>query len=316
MSYDYVEKGNKIIIDKGIIDRQMWKEYEHGKEWIDYTELKKALELRDNVPIVIDSEHDHTQPLRDAGKAIGKAILTPCDEKKAIRAKWVFWVDKTPDWLLQKIRRKEALPMSPFKFVDVVERRQQGILYDHVAILEETSPRCPITRCGVGVYDSMQEEEKPKELPAQPVEPVQTEVQPVLPEESKAVTPQEPAPTPAPEPATPEPEINAMQAKDEEITALKAQLAKRDAQIKEIREPLVIELTQKGYQLQELNPLSIATLQKMVVQSRAATTEGLPGQVPAPSSPKVKTMWEAREAESKRFRKSLKEKQDARWKDM
>ena len=106
-----------------------------------------------------------------------------------------------------------------------------------------------------------------------------------------------------------------MQTKDQEISDLKAQLEKAKAQLKDIRTPLTDELVKRGYQLQELNPLSISTLQKMVDQSRAASTEGLPGTVPAPSSEPMKTLAEQREAEHKRFTESLKKRQDERFKD-
>jgi hypothetical protein len=123
--------------------------------------------------------------------------------------------------------------------------------------------------------------------------------------ETKVEAPPKEKAEPAPEPD-----------KDSIISELKAKLAKREEQITAIRKPLTDELAARGYQAQELNPLSVSTLQKMVEQSRAASTEGLPGTVPAPVAETPKTLAEAREIEHKRFQTDLKKRQDERWKDM
>jgi hypothetical protein len=318
MSYDYKETAEEIIIDKGIATREMWKEYEHGQEHVSYEELVKAVKLRDRVPLVHDSEHNHTEPLTDASRALGYAVLKPCPTKKGLRVLWHFDKRRCPVSLLTRLRQKETLPVSIFQFTNVDETgEQRDLLFDHIAILTDQEPRCPIERCGVGVYDSkMTDDEK---IPVDPkgtgnltaedhkaALAASTEPVPTVHEETKEPPlPKEPvAPTP-PDDTT----------KDQLISDLQAQLAKRDAQITKIREPLVSELQQRGYQAQELNPLSIDTLQKMVSQSRAAATEGLPGTVPAPSSEAPKSLPELREAEQQRFEESLKKRQKERFGD-
>ena len=306
MSYDYKETATEIIIDKGIATREMWKDYEHGKEHVSFETLSNALQLRNRVPLVLDGDHNHSEPLTDAGKAIGYANLTPCRDKRGITTEWHFIKARSPQWLLESLRRREQLPVSIYQFVNVGEdREQRDLLFDHIAILSNQDPRCPIERCGVGVYDSkMSDEEQPSDEPVAESKVVQTE-QKETKEEAKPVS------KPEPEPSEPD----ALQVKEAEISKLQAELEKAKAQLKDVRTPLTDELVKRGYQLQELNPLSISTLQKMVDQSRAASTEGLPGTVPAPSSEPMKSLAEQRDAEQKRFETELKKRQDERFKD-
>ena len=306
MSYDYKETSEEIIIEKGIATREMWKEYDHGKEHVSFEELESACRLRDTIPLVLDTEHNHGEPLTDASRAIGAATLRPCPEKRGLTTTWRFQKHKVPEWLLTALRKRQPLPVSIYQFVNVGEdREQRDLLFDHIAILANQDPRCPIERCGVGVYDSkMSDEEKPSDEPTSSPEPVQ-------PEQKETKEPPAPEVTPEPEPVVPD----AVQAKDQEIQKLTAQLEKAKEQIKAVRQPLVDELTGRGYQLQELNPLSMTTLQKMVSESRAAATEGLPGTVPAPTATTPKSLAEQREAEQKRFETELKKRQDERFKD-
>jgi hypothetical protein len=148
------------------------------------------------------------------------------------------------------------------------------------------------------------EEKEPERI----TEPPKTDTKVVQPEQDETKEPPTPVVEPEPEPAPADD-------KDSIISELKAKLAKREEQITELRKPLVDELTQRGYQAKELNPLSMATLQKMVTQSRAATTEGLPGTVPAPGASTPKTLHEQRDAAHNKFMESLKKKQDERFKD-
>jgi hypothetical protein len=313
MSYDYRETNEEIIIDKGIATREMWKEYDHGKEHVSFEELCKAVQIRPQVPVVLDTIHDHGQPLTDASKAIGTATLHPCPKKRGLSTIWRLFKDSLPAELLEAIRRREPLPVSIYQFINVDEDGEQhDLLFDHIAILttDKYTPRCPPERCGVGVYDGKMTEEKivpeqPKELAEKPApaspEPVPTE---------QGGTKAEPPPKLEPVIEAPPPVD-----KDKLIKELEDKLAKRDAQIAAIRKPLIDELAQRGYQAQELNPLPVTTLEKMVKESRAASTEGLPGTVPAPSPEAPLTPAEAREKEQKRHEESLKRQSAERFKD-
>lgn len=310
MSYDYKETTDEIIINKGIATREMWKEYDHGKEHVSFEELERALQLRERVPLVLDSVHNHQEPLTDASKACGYATLRSCPDKRGIAGQFHLYKALLPESLLQTIRERKPLPVSMYQFVNVGEdREQRDLLFDHIAILANQDPRCPIERCGVGVYDSkMTEEEKKPEVTApEPEQPTTSpEVVQTVQEETKEPPPSKVEVTPEPDPVPD---------KDSIISELKAKLAKREEQLNAIRQPLVDELVSRGYQLQELNTVKLETLQKMAAESRAATTEGLPGTVPAPSATTPKALHEQRADEQKRFEESLKKRQEERFKD-
>jgi hypothetical protein len=304
MTYDYRETADEIVIEKGIATREMWKTYEDGsQEYATFEDLSQALALRDKVPIVLDTDWDHRQPLTDARVAIGSATLKPCPEKKGLTATYRLWKDRCPDWLLERIHRHEELPVSTFSFVQLEGSQQRHIMFDHLAILKDANPRCPIERCGVGVYDAEMPESKPDE-PKEPKEPTK---------EAGKLKPAEP-PTVTTPPPSPEPTKDVQSQK--QIEDLKTQLAKREAQIAEIRQPLVDFLAQRGYTAQELNPLSLPTLQRMARDATRVTTEALPGQVPAPGAAAPKTLAELRAAEQERFEKSLEEKNRQRFSKM
>jgi hypothetical protein len=197
--------------------------------------------------------------------------------------------------------------VSIYQFTHVEDREQRDLLFDHIAILSQDAPRCPIEQCGVGVYDSnMTDQErddqgrfvKKDEAPGPAVTAVPEPVPAVQPENKEA--------TAAPVEAAPE--QPAPDTKDQEIAALKAQLEEEQAKVNAVREPLVAELVQRGYTAQELNPLSLTTLQKMLASARRAATEGLPGTVPAPSTDAPPTLAEARAKEQQRFQDALKKR--------
>jgi hypothetical protein len=315
MSYDYQETEEEIIVDKGIATREMWVDYPHGREHISFEELVKACELRNRVPLVLDTDHNHHAPFTDGAKAIGYADLAPCPDKRGLTLSAHFRKTKLPPWLLEHIRQRETLPVSIYKFISPnppVDREQRNVLFDHLMILTQDDPRCPIERCGVGVYDSKMTEKdqdptrdaKGRFTPAEaaPSDGVSESGQPT--DKEATAAPVEAAPEPPP---TPE--------KDQEITDLKTRLEKAEAKVAAVRQPLIEELTQRGYQAQELNPLAIETLTKMVQQARSASTEGLPGTVPAPPPEPPKTLAEAREAEQQRFEKALAKRNKERFGD-
>jgi hypothetical protein len=316
MSYNYKETVDEIVIDKGIATREMWKDYPDGDEFADYAELERALTLRNRAPLVLDSQHDHRNPLRDASKAIGYADLRACPEKKGLSTTWHLWKRALPEWLLALIRRRQPLPVSIFQFTNVDEgHHQRDILIDHIAILTESEPRCPLPRCGVGVYDAtMSDQEAPKpEAKKEPVtEPLSQAVSP------KAPTTEKPADTKV----LPQPPIVHASASEvlpphavQEIAALKEELTKTQAQLNAIRQPLVEELVNRGFADTELSPLTVDALSRMVSLARQAQTQGLPGTVPKPPViPKSKA--EQREEAASKAAQEDKERQAKRWAGM
>jgi hypothetical protein len=304
MTYDYKETPDEIIIEKGIATREMWKTYADGShEYVTYEDLAQALELRDKLPIVVEGDWDHTVPLTEAAVAVGSIALKPCPEKKGLTGTYRLKKARLPPWLLERIHRHEELPVSLFSFVQMDGHQQRNILFDNLMILKDASPRCPIERCGVGVYDAeMPESKDPDSEPKHPKEPAKDAGKLKAPESSPLTT------TPPP----PEPIQNALP-QEARIKELEAQLAKREAQITEVRQPLVDFLALRGYTAPELSALSLPTLQRMARDATRVTTEALPGQTPAPSATTPKTLAEARDAEHERFMAALAKKQAERF---
>lgn len=279
----------------------MWKTYDDGRqEYVAYEDLADALKLRDRVPITVEDTWDHDVPFTQADLAIGSIALRPCPEKKGLIGTYRLWKDKLPIWLLHRIHAKEELPVSMFSFVQMEGNQQKHILLDNLMILKDAAPRCPIERCGVGVYDATMPEAKPKD----PKDPPKDEEQP------KTTTAVEKT-TPPPKPGA---DSDALSHAQSQVTTLTAQLAQREAQIAEVRQPLVDFLSQRGYTAHELNPLSITTLQRMAKDATQVLTQALPGQVPAPSPLKEPlTLDEAREKEATRHQTAIAKKQADKW---
>jgi hypothetical protein len=86
-----------------------------------------------------------------------------------------------------------------------------------------------------------------------------------------------------------------VQPPSETIETLQKQLAQAQAELNSIRQPSVDELTVQGYEPKELAALKTDTLQRMVLEARAARTQGLPGAVPKPPPAPPKSPAERRE---------------------
>lgn len=307
MTYNYKETHNEIIVDKGIATREMWKVYPHGREHVSYEELCKALTIRDKVPLVLDTEVDHRYPLTDAGKAIGSAHFRPCPDKRGLTATWRFHKSKLPTWLMAKLRRRESLPVSIFQFADVQQGEQQNLLFDHIAILQDSTPRCPPTQCGVGVYDAMNEEEeqKKKKQPEPLLEEVEGTVSEPVPEEQpeNQKTTEETVLVEAREPdAVPETETLKTQ-----ISELQKELDTKEAELASEREPLIGLLLQRGISRDAAEAMSLQDLRTTASALREQQTQGLPGTVPAPKSA-PKTYEEAKDESYQKFHEALDKK--------
>lgn len=312
MSYDYRETEDEIILEKGIIDREMWKDYPHGKEWVSYDALQEACEYQDVFPVVLDSTHDHTRPLTDPTRAIGRIAVAPCPEKRALRIREMrLKKRKLPEWLLEKIRRHEPLPISPFKFITTEDDQQAHILFDHVAILEESTPRCDVPRCGVGVYDAnmTEQESKPAEKPLSSPLSSEKEGKP------KPAASQEPV---AAEAAA-EPPKDAVSMEDkEDIEAIKTQL--KDAQkavieLEDRKHRIRTQLVEHGLNEVELRGLSLDSLEKVLSAMRKGTTQALPGAVPTAHEP-PKSLAEQREELYEKAKKDAQKASADRFKGM
>jgi hypothetical protein len=308
LTYTYRETPDKIIVDRGIATREMTKQYDHGTEHASYEELAKAARRTPSIPIVLDTGHDHSRPLQRADMVIGVAHLKPCPTRRGLKAEWHFHKEHLPPWLETRIRRGENIPVSTFQFVQARDGQQRDILFDHVAVLEEGTPRCPPERCGVGVADAMTPEDKPK--PDKPEPGPETPVsQPVSPEVRGKPSTTEATTKPEEQPGTEE------QAPAETVADLQARLKaaeaaaeKASAALKQERIPLEGELVKAGVSPEAVTAMSLADLRTVVAATRRSTTQGLPGATPAPAPEKPKTPAEAKAEREAKFHKALEDK--------
>jgi hypothetical protein len=295
----YRETKDEIILE-GIVARELWKTYPHGKEFVSYTELRKACELTPSFPVVWEGTHDHSQPLIDASKAIGRVDVQPCDKSRGLLG--TMHLKKRRLTPQQRARLKQGtLPLSVFQFTDIHDRKQQNLLFNHLMILDELNPRCPPDQCGIGVYDAMSEEEEKTKDDEKPVSEPVSEKQP---ENQKEENAQDPSKEPAPEDSAPDAlqEIEALKA---EKTALEAQLHAKEAELKAERDPLIGFLLQRGISRDAAEAMSLKDLQTTASALRGKDTQGLPGSVPAPT---VEKSFEERKAEADaKFNKDLME---------
>jgi hypothetical protein len=327
MSYEYQETSDELVVSKGIATREMLLHYEDGDEYATYGALATAVEFRDRVPIVLDSTHDHRQPLSNTQSAIGYVELRPCPEKKGVAATYHFKKARTPDWILTKIRAREPLPESMFKYRTLRDGYQENILFDHVAILSTSTPRCPLPRCGVGVYDSQEGpstmSEKVSEKPKSESTPEglvigRAHVGPAVSEPVSPIPPKGEKPTEPKASLTPllSAEATPHALPVEEAQTLRTQLKETQAQLDAIRRPLVEELSQRGIPVKDLNAVPLDTLEKIRDLARQATTQGLPGAVPRPVPERPKSLAERREEATAKMRKEAAEAQEKRWHGM
>lgn len=303
MTYTFRETDKDVIVERGIATREMTLEYEHGKEYASYEELARAARRTPVVPIVLDRDGHHNihgLPLRHGKHVVGTAHLKPCPEKRGLAAEWRFHKESCPEWVIQAVRRGETLPVSVFKFANIEEGQQRDILFDHVAILQESTPRCPPERCGVGVADALTEKPKEEEKPEEPVEKPATKTK-------RSITlPEGGTPVPQPVPGEPggklskaAPSTEAEQTvetppTDTEVAELRERLKEAQAQVTAVRAPLVQQLESRGYTPEELQFIKTETLTKMVRSARQADTQALPATAPQPPPKPPKTLAEAR----------------------
>jgi hypothetical protein len=135
------------------------------------------------------------------------------EDNQRVNGEFWFHEEKIPDTIKEKIVNRQPVAISPGFMVDGIEDGvQKGIVYTHVAVLDEEDPRCPLGECGVNLRMDSKEEhliryDQKSEVPPEPEktsepEPVEAEQEP--PEEQEP--PQEIEET-TEEPAEQKPEV-------------------------------------------------------------------------------------------------------------
>ncbi len=126
-------------------------EYRYG----DVIEIKTAEELRaaaERQPIIMLTRGHPLDGVPSAKDVIGTVSQKWNEELGKVTGEFWFHDEKIPESIRAKIVNNEPVAISPGFMVDGIENNvQTGIVYTHLAVLEEEDPRCPLGACGVNV---------------------------------------------------------------------------------------------------------------------------------------------------------------------
>jgi hypothetical protein len=183
---------------KGIVAKPG--EYSYG----DVTEIKDAEELRmaaERQPIIMLTHGHPHDGIPSAKDVIGTLNQKWNDNDQRVDGEFWFHEEKIPDTIREKLVNYEPVAISPGFMIDGVEEGvQRGIVYTHLAVLDEDDPRCPLGECGVNIrMDSEGSRQRRLDQKTELPNPPPTEKPPAA---EPAET--EPQPEPTPEPSEPE----------------------------------------------------------------------------------------------------------------
>ena len=205
-----------VLRRKGLVAKPGTYKYGDNEEIKDAEELKQAAMRQ---PIVMLTLGHPVDGMPSAKDVIGTLKQNWNDEHQRVDGE--FWFnDDVPDSIKDKIENYEPIPISPgFMIDDIEEGVQRGIVYTHVAVLEDEDPRCPLGECGVNLrmdskeemlfrYDQKTELENPAPEETLEPEPVEAEPEPeIMPTTPRVEVIEEPTPVEAePEVIEPVPE--------------------------------------------------------------------------------------------------------------
>jgi len=196
-------------------------EYKYGEN----TEIKTAEELKkaaERQPIITLTKGHPVDGMPSAKDIIGTLSQKWNEERQRVEGEFWFHEESIPDSIREKIVNLEPLAISPGFMIDGIEDGvQKGIVYTHMAVLEEEDPRCPLDTCGINLrMDSKEDaarlyrfdQKAELEAPAPPEESKEPEPTPPVEEAAEAPPVEEPEP-----PAEHKPEVQDEPAPEEAV---------------------------------------------------------------------------------------------------
>ena len=197
-------------------------EYKYG----DVTEIKTAEELKlaaERQPIIMLTRGHPIDGIPSAKDVIGTVSQKWDAKTERVLGEFWFHDEKISDNIRNKLENYEPVAISGGILIDdVIDGVQKGIVYTHMAILEDEDPKCPLGTCGINIrtesnpnknvrYEQKTDLEAPEEPEAaQEPEPT-TELDEVEVEEPE---PEEPK---TEEPAVENPEEDVVEPVEEEV---------------------------------------------------------------------------------------------------
>lgn len=126
-------------------------EFKYG----DVIEKKTAAELRaaaERQPIIMLTRGHPADGMPTSKDVIGTVSQKWNEEHQRVDGDFWFYDEKVPESIRAKIVNNEPVAVSPGFMVDEIrDGIQTGIIYTHMAVLEEQDPRCPLDKCGVNL---------------------------------------------------------------------------------------------------------------------------------------------------------------------
>lgn len=196
-----------MIKRKGILARPGEYKYGDMKEIKDAEELKKAVERQ---PIFMITHGHPVDGMPSAKDVIGTVSQKWNEDKQRVDGEFWFHEEKIPESIRDKIVNLEPVSISPGFMIDGIEEGvQRGIVYTHLAVLEDEDPRCPLGECGINIrmdsqddkrqlrYDQKTDLEAPAPEPEPEPEAAEAETAPEPVEEEEEVPPTEKSGPPA-----------------------------------------------------------------------------------------------------------------------
>jgi hypothetical protein len=178
-------------------------EYKYGDmvEVKDADELKASVDRQKEIMVTYGHPPDGMPSSKDV---IGSVIQKWNEDKQRVEGKFLFHEEKIPESIKGKIVNLEPVSISPGFMIDGIDDGiQRGIVYTHVAVLDDEDPRCPLGECGINIrmdskdkrelrYDQKTELEASEPDPEPEPEPVDAEPEPEPVEEPPPVEEEEP----------------------------------------------------------------------------------------------------------------------------
>ena len=126
--------------------------YKYGEN----TEVKTAKELREAAerqPIIMLTKGHPVDGMPSARDVIGTVSQKWNEQKQRVDGEFWFHDENTPDNIRENIVNMHPVSISPGFMIDRIGEHgeQEGIVYTHLAILDDEDPRCPLGTCGVNI---------------------------------------------------------------------------------------------------------------------------------------------------------------------
>ncbi len=125
-----------------------------------YAELERSIEALEQLPIIIEHQDNFTED--EIVGYVKQLVADP--EIRGIRGTGYFFENKIPKLLFDKLKNKEPVGVSIGFLAELgnsglfdgifYDHSQQNIELEHLAVIFDSIPRCPIESCGINIEEN------------------------------------------------------------------------------------------------------------------------------------------------------------------